>query len=176
MGKIIPIEQIENKILLIRGQKVMLDSDLADLYGVKTGRLNEQVRRNRERFPEDFMFQLTKEETVALRSQFAISKGQRGGRRYAPFVFTEHGAIMAASVLNTRRAIEVSVFVVRAFIKLREVLATHKELARKLEEMEKKYDAQFKVVFDAIRELMSPPTKKQIRKLGFQVRGKTKSS
>jgi len=168
MKTIIPVERIENKILIIRDQKVMLDADLAELYGVTTKRLNEQVRRNLNRFPADFMFQLTAEEAGVLRSQFATSNTGRGGRRYLPFAFTEHGAIMAASVLNTPRAIEVSVFVVRAFVKLREMLAAHKDILRKLEEMEKKYDSQFQVVFDAIRQLRAPPDRKSPRRIGFK--------
>ena len=154
-------ERIERAILLLRGQKVMLDADLAALYGVTTKRLNQQVNRNRERFPADFMFQLTVEESDALRLQFATLKGGRGQhRKYRPYAFTEHGAIMAASVLNSPRAIDVSVHVVRAFVRLREVLATHKDLARKLEDLERKYDAQFRVVIDAIRQLMAPPQAK----------------
>jgi hypothetical protein len=135
---IVPLERIESRILLIRGHKVMLDSDLAELYGVTTKRLNEQVKRNRQRFPADFMFQLTSDEATNLRSRIATSKQGRGGRRYRPYAFTEHGAIMAASVLNSYRAIEVSIYVVRAFVKLREMLRTHKELARKLAELEKR--------------------------------------
>ena len=164
---IVSPERIVHAILLMRGQRVILDSDLAKLYGVTTKRLNQQVRRNNDRFPPDFMFQLTAEETEVLRSQFATSNQGRGGRRYAPYVFTEHGAIMAASVLNSPRAIDVSVQVVRAFVKLREMLATHKDLARKLEELERKYDAQFKVVFDAIRQLMAPPPEPNRGKFGF---------
>ena len=136
----------------------MLDADLAVLYGVSTKRLNEQVRRNRSRFPDDFMFQLTAEEVRSLRSQFATSKQGRGGRRYAPLVFTEQGIAMLSTVLNSERAIQVNIEIMRAFVRLREMIATHKELARKLEALEKRYDAQFKVVFDAIRELMAPPT------------------
>jgi hypothetical protein len=168
----IPDERIAGAILLVRGHKVILDSDLAGLYGVTTKRLNEQVKRSSERFPADFMFQLNAEEHQALRSQIATLKVGRGHhRKYRPYVFTEHGAIMAASVLNSPRAIQVSVHVVRAFVRLREMLATHKDLARKLEELEKKYDAQFQVVFGAIRQLMAPPpppppeTKK--RRIGF---------
>jgi phage regulator Rha-like protein len=181
-GAVIPVERIGTKILLIRGQKVLLDVDLATLYGVETRRLNEQVRRNLERFPEDFMFQLTEEEYAALISQFATSKEGRGGRRKLPLAFTEHGAIMAASVLNTARAIEVSVYVVRAFVKLRELLASHKELAKQLEQLEQKIEAvsfkhdtlasntraQFKEVFEALRALMSPPEPKK-RPIGFVV-------
>jgi phage regulator Rha-like protein len=166
---IVPVERIESRILLIRGHKVMLDSDLAELYGVTTKRLNEQVKRNQERFPVDFMFQLTSEETKGLRSQIATSKQQRGGRRYRPYAFTEHGAIMAASVLNTHRAIEVSLYVVRAFVKLREMLRTHKELARKLAELEKRiegHDEEIVALFEAIRQLMEPPEKSG-KRIGF---------
>ncbi len=164
---IVPVERIESRILLIRGQKVMLDSDLAEVYQVSTKRLNEQVKRNRERFPEDFMFQLTHEETETLRSQSATSNSGRGGRRYRPHAFTEHGAVMLASVLNSPVAVQASIQVVRAFIRLREILATHRELARKLVDLEQRYDKQFKVVFEAIRELMAPP-KKERKRIGFQ--------
>lgn len=165
---IVPVERIESRILLIRSHRVMLDSDLAELYGVTTKRLNEQVKRNKERFPADFMFQLTSEETKSLRSQIATSK--RGGRRYRPYAFTEHGAIMAASVLNTHRAIEVSVYVVRAFVKLRQVLRTHKQLARKLAELEKRiegHDEEIMALFEAIRQLMEPP-EKPAKRIGFR--------
>ncbi len=159
-------EVIERHIYLIRNEKVMLDSDLAKLYGVTTRRLNEQVRRNLKRFPDDFMFQLTSEEEESLRSQIATSKKGRGGRRYAPYVFTEQGVAMLSSVLNSDQAIEVNIAIMRAFVKLREMLATHKELAQKLEKMEKQYDAQFRIVFDAIRELMQPIVPPR-RKIGF---------
>jgi ORF6N domain len=147
----------------------MLDADLAVLYGVSTKRLNEQVRRNRSRFPDDFMFQLTREEVRSLRSQIATSKQGRGGRRYAPLVFTEQGIAMLSTVLNSERAIQVNIEIMRAFVRLREMIATHKDLARKLEALERRYDAQFKVVFDAIRELMAPPESKK-RKIGFLVK------
>ena len=169
MRSVVPVEAIERKILLIRGRKVMLDSDLAKLYGVPTFRFNEQVRRNLKRFPEDFMFQLTKDEHRSLISQFAISKIGRGGRRFLPYVFTEHGALMAANVLKSEKAIEASIYVVRAFAKLREMIASHKDLARRLAELEKKYDSQFKVVFDAIRQLMEPVRSKP-RRIGFHAR------
>jgi len=147
----------------------MLDADLAALYGVSTKRLNEQVRRNRERFPKDFMFALTRAETQILRSQFATSR-LWGGRRYNPLAFTEHGAIMVASVLNTSRAIRVSVYVVRAFVKLREVLGAHKELAGKLTELEKTvetHDEHIQALFEAIRRLMALPKKRRPR-IGFR--------
>jgi len=159
---------IENTIVAIRGQKVILDSDLARVYGVPTKRLNEQVRRNKDRFPSDFVFQLNQTETTLLmRSQIATAS--KRNIRHRPFVFTEHGAIMAANVLNSKQAIRMSVFVVRAFVRLRETLALHKDLARRLEDLERKYNAhdhEFKVVFDAIRELMKTPEKPK-RKIGF---------
>ncbi|MEW6740086.1 MAG: ORF6N domain-containing protein [Nitrospirota bacterium] len=167
MKALIPVEIIEKKILMIRGEKVMLDSDLAELYGVPTRRLNEQVRRNISRFPDDFMFQLTSEETENLRSQFATSSSGHGGRRYLPYVFTEQGVAMLSSVLNSERAIAVNIAIMRAFVKLREMIASHKDLAKRLNDLEKKYDAQFKVVFDAIRQLMIPPEPKK-RKIGFR--------
>ena len=176
------VEQIESQIFLIRGQKVMLDADLAELYGVETKRFNEQVRRNSERFPEDFMFQLTAEEYANLRSQFDTSSlrsqiatsnnsvgnpAGRGGRRHLPYAFTEHGAIMAASVLNSPRAVEASVQVVRAFVQLRQMLASNAELSCKLAALEKKYDIKFRAVFEAIRELMTPSDPKKKRPIGF---------
>lgn len=164
----VSIERVENAILVIRGEKVILDSDLAKLFGVTTARLNQQVKRNSDRFPNDFMFQLNRQEHDSLMLQIATSKG-RGGPRKLPNVFTEHGAIMAANVLNSKMAVQASVQVVRAFIKLRQMLASNAELASKLNELELKYDAQFKVVFDAIRMLMTPPepTRKQI---GFRAK------
>jgi len=153
----IPVERVEERILDIRGEKVLLDSDLAELYQVPVKQLNQAVRRNRERFPPDFMFQLNGEEWAALRSQSVTSKGGRGGRRYPPYAFTEHGAVMAATVLNSERAVAMSVLVVRAFVRLRKVLDTHEEFARKLAELEQKYDQQFQVVFQAIRELLTAP-------------------
>lgn len=165
---LIPIEQIANAIYFIRGQKVMLDSDLAKLYGVSTSRLNEQVKRNRERFPVDFMFQLSNQEFSNLMSQIAISK-IRGGRRKRPYVFTEHGALMAATVLNSKVAVQVSIQIVRTFSHLRQLLSTHVDLARKLADLEKKYDHQFKIVFDAIRELMTPPEPER-NQIGFHLR------
>lgn len=163
---LLPIERIEQKILWIRGQKVMIDVDLAEIYGVTPKRLREQVRRNRARFPEDFMFQLSKEE----QREVAANCGHLRRLKFSPssaYAFTEHGAIMLASVLNSPVAIRASVQVVRAFVRLRQLLATHKDLARKLEELEKKYDSQFKIVFDAIRELMSPPPPKT-KRIGFR--------
>jgi phage regulator Rha-like protein len=165
--EIIPVEIIERKIYFIRGHKVMLDSDLAEMYAVATKVLLQAVKRNLSRFPGDFMFQLNYQEVAALRSQIVTSKAGRGGRRYPPYAFTEQGVAMLSSVLNSERAIEVNIQIMRAFVKLRELMATHKDLARKLDDMEKKYDAQFKVVFDAIRELMTP-TEKPKRKIGFK--------
>lgn len=172
----IPPERIERSILLIRGQKVMLDADLAELYGVETKFLNRAVRRNFSRFPHDFMFQLTPHEsrnlrfhsgTSSLRSQFGTSTKGHGGRRYLPLAFTEQGVAMLSSVLRSKRAVQVNIAIMRAFVKLREMLASHRDLARRLEDMEKKYDAQFKVVFDAIRELMKPLAK-PARRIGFR--------
>ena len=166
----IPAERIERSILLIRGQKVLLDGDLADLYDVPTKRLNEQVRRNARRFPDDFMFQLTVDEAEALRSQFATSNKGRGGRRYLPYAFTEQGVAMLSSVLNSDRAIEVNIAIMRAFVRLREILATNKDLARKLEEHDKKlgeHDEKFQLVFEAIRQLMAPPPAPKKRRIGF---------
>ncbi len=168
MKALIPVELIERKIYLIRGDKVLLDGDLAELYGVEVKHLKRQVRRNLTRFPEDFMFELRKEEYDSLRSHFGTLK--RGEHtKYLPYAFTEQGVAMLSSVLNSERAIHVNIAIMRAFVKLREMLATHKDLARKLNEMENKYDAQFKVVFDAIRQLMTPPEPKK-RKIGFIVR------
>ena len=168
MDSVVPAELIERKIYLIRGHKVLLDSDLAELYGVEVKHLKRQVRRNITRFPEDFMFQLRKEEHYSLRSHFGTLK--RGGHsKYFPYVFTEQGVAMLSSVLNSERAIQVNIAIMRTFVKLREMLLTHKDLARKLSDIEKKYDAQFKVVFDAIRQLMTPPEPKK-RKIGFEVR------
>jgi len=145
----------------------MLDSDLAELYGTSTKRLNEQVSRNNDRFPIDFMFRLSLEEWDSLRSQNATSKPGRGGRRVPPFVFTEHGAIMAANVLNSPRAVHASIQVVRAFVRLRDLLTSNKELARRLDALEQKYDGQFRVVFDAIRKLMTPPPRPALPRMGF---------
>ncbi len=169
MTNILTSERIERSILLIRGHKVMLDADLAELYGVETRALLQAVSRNQKRFPEDFMFQMSKEEYELLRSQIVISKKGRGGRRYLPYVFTEQGVAMLSSVLRSERAVQVNIEIMRAFVRLRKLVATHKYLARKLETLEKRYDAQFKVVFDAIRELMAPPTPKK-RKIGFLVK------
>ncbi len=166
MKDLIPSERIENRILLLRGQKVMLDADLAEMYGVETGALKRAVKRNRERFPEDFMFQLTFQEVGILRCQFGISSW--GGQRFLPYAFTEQGVAMLSSVLKSKRAVQVNIEIMRAFVKLRELLASHKDLALKLAEMEKKYDSQFKVVFDAIRELMTPIEPPPNPRIGFR--------
>jgi len=161
------VPHVERRILLIRGERVILDEDLAVLYGIETKLLTRAVRRNIARFPPDFMFQLTADEHAALRIQSGTSKGGRGGRRYAPYAFTEHGVVMLSSVLQSPRAIQANIEIVRAFVRLREILAAHADLARKLAALEKKYDTQFRVVFDAIRELMAPPTKPR-RQIGFR--------
>jgi ORF6N domain len=179
---LLPLETITHHILVVRGQKVLLDTDLAALYDVPTKRFNEQVRRNLARFPEDFMFQLTAEEWAALRSQFAtLNTGRGQHRKYLPYVFTEHGAIMAATILNSPRATEVSVYVVRAFVRLRELIVSNKELAKRLDDLEQTTEAltlqqdsfarntraQLKQVFDALRELMTPPETPKKRSIGF---------
>jgi phage regulator Rha-like protein len=169
---LIPAERIEKSILLIRGHKVMLDNDLAQLYGVTTKRLNEQVRRNLKRFPEDFMIQLTADEADSLRSQFATLKAGRGQhRKYLPLAFTEQGVAMLSTVLNSERAIEVNIAIMRAFVRLRQIMSTHKDLAAKLEKLERKlgeHDEHFHVVFDAIRKLMAPPpTAAKKGRIGF---------
>lgn len=169
---IVPMERIQQAIYLIRGQKVMLDRNLAVLYGVSTKALKQAVRRNMARFPSDFMFPLDIQEFATLRSQIVTSKSDpRGGTQYIPMAFTEQGIAMLSSVLNSERAIQVNIAVMRAFVQLRALLSTHADLARKLEELEKKYDAQFRVVFDAIRQLMTPPDPPR-RPIGFQVREK----
>ena len=190
---LIPIERIESRVLLIRGEKVLIDVDLAELYGVTTGALNQAVKRNVDRFPADFMFQLTEQDVlVLLRSQIVTSKVEselkplikkdslksqsvisndetfgKGGRRSLPRAFTEQGVAMLSSVLRSPRAIAVNIEIIRAFVRLRQMIASHADLARKLAALEKKYDAQFKVVFDAIRELMTPPDPKTKRSIGF---------
>lgn len=167
MDALIPAETIEKKIFLIRRQKVMLDRDRAELYGVPTKRLNEQVRRNRKRFPPDFMFRLGAEEARSLRSHLATSKRGRGGRTYLPYAFTEQSVAMLSGVLHSERAIEVNILIMRAFVKLRAMIASHADLARKFDALEKKYDAQFKGVFDTIRQLMDPTKPDRI---GFRVK------
>jgi phage regulator Rha-like protein len=183
MQIIVPVEVIEKKILLIRGQKVMLDSDLAELYGVETFNLNKAVKRNSERFPEDFMFQLTKEEADSLRFQIGILKaggqarsqsveiksGRGQHRKYLPYVFTEQGVAMLSSVLHSKRAIQMNIAIMRTFVKLKEMLSTNKELASKLSQLERKiekHDGEIKLIFDAIRQLMVPPEIKK-KRIGF---------
>jgi hypothetical protein len=167
--KSIPESVIEQKIYLIRGQRVMLDKDLANLYQVPTKRLNEQVKRNNRRFPKDFAFLLTQQEVAILRSQFATSRW--GGQRYFPYAFTEQGVAMLSSVLNSEKAIEVNIAIMRAFVKLRQILSTNKELAQKLKELEQrleKHDTEIHAIFEAIRQLMTPPDKPK-RKIGFHI-------
>jgi phage regulator Rha-like protein len=169
MKALIPLEVIEQRILLVRGQKVMLDADLAALYGVETKQLVRAVKRNILRFPEDFMFQLSNDEFENLRYHFGTSS-HWGGRRYPPYAFTEHGVAMLSSVLNSPRAVQVNIQIMRTFAKLREIMSQHKDLARRLDELETKYDAQFKIVFDAIRQLMAPPEPEPPKKrIGFLV-------
>lgn len=170
---LVPVEQVASSIRILRGHKVLLDAELAALYGVTTARLNQQVRRNRARFPPDFLFELTSAEFSALMMQNATSKTGRGGRRKLPLAFTEHGAIMAATVLNSPRAVEMTVYVVRAFVKLREILASNRDLANKLAALERslipldvKTQRQFKEVYEAILALTSDPPPKQ-RPIGF---------
>ena len=165
-----PVFAVESRILILRHQRVILDVDLAELYGVTVKRLNQQVTRNQERFPSDFTFQLNSKEHEALRLQFATSKKSRGGRRYPPYAFTEHGAIMAATVLNSKRSVQMSVFVVRAFVRLREMLATNRRLAGKIDELENRLDTHDSAILDlivAIKELMTPKEPPRIR-IGFQ--------
>jgi phage regulator Rha-like protein len=166
-----PLIAVESRIMFLRHQRVILDSDIAELYGVPLKRLNEQVKRNQERFPSDFVFQLTSKEHATLRSQFATSNKSRGGRRYTPYAFTEHGAIMAATVLNSERAVQMSVFVVRAFVRLREMLATNRRLAGKIDELENRldtHDSTIQDLIEAIKELMTPREPSRVR-IGFQL-------
>lgn len=177
---IIPHQPVEDLIHTLRGQRVILDTDLAQVYGVLTWRLNEQVKRNQDRFPGDFMFQLTNDENKSLTSQFAGSKKGRGGRRTLPYAFTEHGAIMAANVLNSPRAVQMSVFVVRAFVKMREALSQNRHLAEKLAELERRLTGRLDVheqaivhILDEIKKLMDPlppPPEPKRREIGFHVR------
>ena len=165
MSNLIPSARIENKIYLIRGQKVMLDFDLAELYGIETKYLKRQVKRNLKRFPRDFMFQLSKKEN--LRCQIVTSS--YGGRRYLPYAFTEQGVAMLSSILNSERAIQANIAIVRAFVKLRRILSTHKELAKKLKELENKvenHDSEIEGIFEAIRQLVAPE-KESKKKIGF---------
>ena len=167
MSELVPLERIQQHILLLRGQKVMLSTHLAKLYGVEPRVLVQAVKRNIERFPPDFMFQLSKAEFANLKSQI-VTSSWGGLRRAAPYAFTEQGVAMLSSVLRSKRAVQVNVAIMRAFVKLREMLATHRELARKLRAMERKYDAQFREVFDVIRELMAPPKEPGRERIGFR--------
>ena len=172
--KIIPIERIAQRIRHLRSEKVLLDSDLAQLYGVTTGNLNKAVNRNRHRFPSDFMFQLTAEEAKRLIFQFGISKS-RGGRRHMPYAFTEQGVAMLSSVLNSERAVKVNIAIMRAFVNMRRMLETNRELARKFSELERrvgKHDEEIAAIIEAIRQLMAPAEKPR-REIGFHVREKT---
>jgi hypothetical protein len=176
MATLIPVESIVDKIILLRGEKVLIDRDLAELYDVETKQLKRAVRRNINRFPEDFMFQLTKEEYRSLRSQFGtLKKGAHS--KYPPMAFTEQGVAMLSSVLNSDRAIEVNIAIMRAFVQLRKTLDSHVELARKLADLEKRFeshDEQIQAIFEAIRQLMAPPDKK-VKKIGFTVKEKQKA-
>lgn len=168
--QVIPVESIERKIYLIRGCKIILDKDLATLYQVPTKRLNEATKRNLERFPEDFMFQLNEDEIGSLRSQFATSNVGRGGRRYLPYAFTEHGVAMLSSVLTSRRAVALNILIVRAFVRLRQYLATHEDLARKLEDMERtqqEHGAHIHQIYDYIQKLAEPTPEPPKRRIGF---------
>jgi hypothetical protein len=165
MKDLIQSERIEKRILFLRGQKVMLSTDLAELYEVEPRILVQAVKRNNERFPEDFMFQLNLQEVRNLKSQFVISSW--GGKRFLPYAFTEQGVAMLSSVLHSKRAVRVNIEIMRAFVKLRALIASNKDLAKRLDELEKKYDSQFKVVFDAIRELMTPARPPKSR-IGFR--------
>mgnify|MGYP001544357606 CR=1 FL=1 len=167
MKDIIPTERIEKKIYIFRGTKVMLDQDLAELYEVETSQLKRQVRRNIDRFPEDFMFELTKDEFEDLRCQIGTSSW--GGTRYMPMAFTEQGVAMLSSVLSSKRAIQVNIQIMRAFTKLRVMISSHKELQKKLEAMEKRYDEQFRVVFEAIQQLLKEDAK-PAKKVGFKIK------
>jgi hypothetical protein len=167
--RLVPQELVERKIIFLRGKKVMLDHDLAGLYRVKTKALKQAIKRNKHRFPEDFMFQVNKEEAQEiLRSQFVtLKRGQH--YKYLPYAFTENGVAMLSSVLNSEQAIIVNIQIMRTFTRLREILATHEELRLKIEQMERKYDEQFRVVFDAIRQLVAPPARPW-KKIGFLAR------
>jgi len=169
--EIISSEIIERRIFIIRGRKVMLDGHLAELYQVETSHLNRAVRRNNDRFPEDFRFQLNKEEFDFLRCQFGISKNGSGGRRYSPYVFTEQGVAMLSSVLHSDRAVAVNIAIMRTFVRLRQLLASNKELAEKVAEMEKNYDKKFKIVFEVLKQLMGPPEEEDDKNpIGFVVK------
>jgi hypothetical protein len=166
-GKLIPIERITGAILVLRGQRVLLDSSLATMYSVTTKALNQAVRRNRKRFPTDFMFQLTAAETANLRSQ-TVTSSSWGGRRVRPYAFTEQGVAMLSSVLRSERAISVNIEIMRAFVQLRSIARSHGDLSKKLDELERKYDRRFKSVFEAIRYLMNPPARTTRTPIGFR--------
>jgi hypothetical protein len=166
MGELVPVAKIENRIFQIRGKRIMFDRDLAEIYGVETRILIQAVKRNYKRFPEDFMFQLTKEETASWRSQIVISNW--GRRRYLPYAFTQEGVAMLSGVLNSERAIHANIQIMRAFVSLRRVALTYSGLKRKIDDMEKKYDAQFGVVFRAIKQLIEPPPEPPKRRIGFK--------
>lgn len=174
MTTLVPIELIASKIYLMRSVKVMLDRDLAELYGVETKVLKQAVRRNIDRFPADFMFEMTKTEFEDWRSQFVTSKSDKMGLRYKPMAFTEQGVAMLSSVLRSKRAIHVNIQIVRAFTQLRQMLSTHEDLKRKIESMEKKYDQQFQIVFEAIKQLLETDEKPK-KKIGFTVKEKQKA-
>jgi hypothetical protein len=165
---LLPVERIETVIFFVRGERVILDAHIATLYGVEVKRLNEAVKRNLDRFPQDFMFQLTPDEISNLRYQFGTSSW--GGRRYLPYAFTEQGVAMLSGVLRSERAVKVNVEIMRAFVRLRRMINEQAELARKLDALEERYDEQFKVVFDALRELMAPPEEIEGRRIGFEQR------
>ena len=174
MSDIVPIERIANKIYLMRGMKVMLDRDLAELYNVETSQLKRAVRRNIDRFPSDFMFELTQTELENWRCQFGTSKSDKMGLRYKPMAFTEQGVAMLSSVLRSKRAIHVNIQIMRAFTQLRKMLSTHEDLKRKIESMEEKYDQQFQIVFEAIKQLLETDEKPK-KKIGFTVKEKQKA-
>jgi hypothetical protein len=181
-GQLMPVEIIERRIYVIRGQKVMLDSDLAQLYEVPTKRFNEAVKRNNDRFPADFMFQLTDEEAQSLRSQIATSNIGRGGRRYLPYVFTEHGVAMLSAVLRSTRAVHMSILIVRAFVRLRELLSTHKDLARKIEEIEtaqkhiwRTQQQHASILVDVVKDVQRLKAPPPVRAIGFVVPKRKKS-
>jgi hypothetical protein len=168
-----PDDSIAALIVTIRDRKVLLDSDLAVLYGVPTKVLNQAIKRNQERFPEDFMFRLTKEEFADLKSQNVTSNTVRGGRRYLPYAFTEHGALMVANILNSSRAVQTSIAVVRAFLRLRGLVLSVEQLSHKIAALESKYDEQFQIVFEAVRQLIEPLEQPHKRKIGFHPEDQT---
>ncbi|MFC1812118.1 ORF6N domain-containing protein [Thermodesulfobacteriota bacterium] len=174
MASLVPVEVITSKIYLIRGIKVMLDRDLAELYGVETKILKRAVRRNVDRFPNDFMFELSKKEMEDWRCQFGTSNGDKMGLRYKPMAFTEHGVLMLSSVLRSKRAVQVNIQIMRAFTQLRKMLSTHEDLKRKIESMEKKYDQQFQIVFDAIKQFLETEQTPK-KKIGFTVKEKQRA-